>query len=129
MKKLRVFAIIICIALSLTFIGCNSLQNKAPLTYNKKYYNPDKTESVDGELVGTYYIFYKDGTGEFNTNGNRGVLKFTYFLTDETVHFYFLGDTANKSEWYWVKDGVIFRETSVAVNYIREDKLEQLNHN
>ena len=136
MKKTSFFAMLLCVIMLFACVGCNSSsqeETSSPLIYNKKYYHADYFDRSNAETV--YIIFYKDGTGEYYGNGavyeEYGTVEFTYLLTEDTVHCFYNGGNSkdyegtNWNNWYWVKEGVLYTETTNAVQYINEDYLSK----
>ena len=132
-KKFSVYTILISFILLLMCMCCAcSQKSENGLIYNKKYYHADYYTQSGTEKEERYIIFYKDGTGEFYGNGygENGAIKFKYFLGDKTVHCFFNGGNADAgtdwNDWYWVGEGVLYRETSAAIQYVNEDYISKL---
>ena len=133
MKKTLIFTVLLCIVILFTCVGCNNAKDSALLIYNKKYYHADYFDAENIETNDRYIIFYENGTGEYYGDGygKYGAIKFKYLLTGDTVHCFYDGGYAESyegthwNEWYWVKEGVLHRETASAVQYVNEDYLSK----
>lgn len=134
MKKSLIFSFLLCIVMLFSCVGCNkSVQGSASLIYDKKYYLADSFDVNNIKTNDHYIIFFKNGTGEYYGDGygEYGAIEFKYLLTDDTVHCFYDGGHTNHydgthwNEWYWVKEGVLCREASNAVQYINEDYLSK----
>lgn len=130
-KKSLLLSLILIILLPVLFFascGKGVQEEKAELTYNKKYYYADNYS----DDYYTYYEFYKDGTGIYGMKKPTGetVYEFKYYLTKDAVHCFYNGKDKEEphdwNQWYYASKDVLYRATSAIGQYICEARLEEL---